>query len=484
MEFFLRLSLAATIAGTSAFGTAATPPHPDPAYGGLGDGIARMRIDHDDGAKDAAATAVGMPDGRLLLGGVTSNGLAAERRFAVAMFTADGSPDTSFGPEGSGRFVMGLGDASDLVGIAAVDDGNLLVLGSTLRNEGVLAKLDRRGAYAAGFGDAGLRVLKAETFLDGGTIFRPMRLLPLRDSGILVVGYAMSNTSACTGVARLTADGAFDESFAGDGAICIAPARRTAADAVFAFGNNAYERDDGSVLIVGSAHHATSADLDMFVAHVEEGGSLDVAFGAEGTGFAFANFGSGDSGYAHGIDVDSLGRIVIAGPVSPPSSNIDVHLGIARMHADGRLDTAFAVDGRREIDDAVLGAGSQAALDVRIVDGDRVLIGGWAAEEERVAMTVMLRADGLLDDAYGQNGIFRQAVATAPEDGIVSPAPHSLLLAGDYLYFFGSIPVGAPLPDVSRNTAFAATRYVLPLFNDGFDIAATPNATHLSGYVQ
>ncbi|MGN6520588.1 MAG: hypothetical protein ACTHK2_14285 [Dokdonella sp.] len=473
MELFLRLTFAATLAGTSVFGAAATPPHADPAYGGLDDGIARMRIDHDDGARDAAATAVGMPDGRLLLGGISSNGPVAERRFAVAMFTADGRPDTSFGPDGSGRFVMSLGDASDLVGVASVDDGNLLVLGSTLRNDGVLVKLDRRGAYVRGFGDGGLRVLEAGTFLDGGIIFRPMRLLPLRGGGILVVGYAMSNTSACAGVARLTEDGAFDASFAGDGAICIAPAR-TPGEAPFAFGNNAYERDDGRLLIVGSALHASGADLDMFVAQVEEDGSLGVAFGTEGTGFAFVGFGSGDSDYAHAIDLDSLGRIVVAGPVSPPSSNIDVHLGIARLLADGRLDTAFAVDGRRELDDALLGAGSQAALDVRIVDGDRVLVGGWAAEEERVAMTVMLRADGHLDATYGQNGVFRQAAPAAPEDGIVSPAPHSLLLAGDYLYFVGSIPVGAPLPDFSRNTAFAATRYVLPLFNDDFDVAATP----------
>ena len=56
---------------------------------------------------------------------------------------------------------MSLGDASDLVGVASVDDGNLLVLGSTLRNDGVLVKLDRRGAYVRGFGDGGLRVLEA-----------------------------------------------------------------------------------------------------------------------------------------------------------------------------------------------------------------------------------------------------------------------------------------------------------------------------------
>ena len=458
----------------SSFATAANPPYSDPAYGGLGDGIARVRINTGDGAGDAATAASAMIDGRIVLGGVTGTAnQAGSRRLAFARLTQNGDSDPSFGPAGSGRIVLPLGDIDSLLGVEATAGGPLLFLAATAQNTVLVGKIDQQGGFVSSFGQNGVRSIAAARFIENGTIFRPLNLKVLSDGAILVVGIAMSNTSVCAAIARLTADGAFDAGFAGGGTLCLAPPRDLPP---YALGADAVELADGHLLVSGSAYRTGGAGRDMFVARLAASGAIDAGFGVDGNGFAFVGFDQGGSldDSARGIAVDSRGRIVIAGGVASDVSANDIDIGVARLFGDGRIDLSFGVEGKFVIGDWELDAGQQGATDVRILAGDRILVGGWSQGEERVSIALMLAEGGYRDEYFGEFGLFRQAASTAPEGTIVIPQVHNLLLAGDHLHFFGSIPVGPPLPDFSRNHAFAVARYVMPLFADGFDIVIKP----------
>lgn len=463
------LAAAAAFAFSATLASAPHPPRADLPYGNRGDGIARLRIGTAEGASDAATAGSAMPDGRLVLGGVT--GIANQpdtRQLAFARLTALGGSDPSFGPAGSGRIVLPLADVDTLVGVEATAGGPLLFLATTAQNTAVVGKLHENGGFVSSFGRNGLSALGPDLFFADATLFRPLRMVRLSDGGLLVIGSAMSSTSVCAAIARLTEGGSLDARFAGDGALCIAPPRDPSP---YALGADAVELADGRLLVAGSAPHANGAGRDMFVARVGASGELDTTFGTDGNGFAFVGFDQGGSldDSAQAIAVDARGRIVVAGGIASDAAANDQDIGVARLRDDGRIDSAFAVEGRYSLGDWPLGAGQQGASDVRILPGERILVGGWTQGQARVGIAVMLTEGGYQDEFFGESGIVRQAATTDPEDAVVAPAPHALLWSGDHLYFLGSIAVGPPAPDSAWRHAFAAARFVLPLFVDGFD---------------
>ncbi|WP_395682164.1 hypothetical protein [Dokdonella sp.] len=446
-------------------------PIRDPAFGGRNDGIARIRISADDTARDTARAAVALPDGRLVLGGMTQ---AAERiRFQFARLKGDGSPDATFGQEGNGAFVLDVEDISAMTHMLAPDEHTLLFAGTTLESTGIIGKVDDHGVLDKTFGEAGLRFVDASLFIDAGTLYTPMRLVPLRSNKTLVVGFAFSSLSACAALLRLTETGELDTTFGNDGAACLAPQRD---NQQWALGTGAVETADGTLYLTGAAYHQGGNGFDMFVARLTADGRLDTQFGNEGSGFAFANFDSGGDLHdiAHDIAIDDGNRIVIAGSVAAPSNGNDFDMGIARLLPDGSLDPSFANEGRLQFSVSLDGSSTDAAQDIELIEGNRLLIGGWSKERQQIATLLMLDERGRLDPRFGTGGVFQQAATSAPDDDVIAVVPHNLLRAGDHIYLFGSVPVGDPLPDSSRPWAFAATRYVLPLFDDGFDEVPSP----------
>jgi uncharacterized delta-60 repeat protein len=463
------------IAGCASFAHAQRPLS-DPAFGGHGDGIARFRISANDQARDTALAAAVLADGRLVLGGTME--ASGQTRFQFARLTPDGAPDTTFGSDGSGAFALDLPSVTTMTHLIASDEHAILFAGTTLHNTGIIGKVDDRGMLDSRFGQDGLRVVDVERFLEGGIVYRPLRLLRLRSGRTLVVGFALSGQpSACAALLRLTEDGALDRTFADDGVACLAP--HTDAPPL-ALGTMVTEAGDGTLFLTGGAYHDGGSGFDMFVARMDANGRPDADFGSDGSGFAYVGFDSGGGLHdiAHDIAIDGANRIVVAGAVAAPWSDNDFDMGIARLLADGRIDASFAEGGRLQFSPPIDGGSTEVAQDIALVDGNRVLVGGWSKEQRQVATLLMLDDSGRLDPHFGDGGVFRQAATTAPEDEVVAVVPHNFLQAGDHLYLFGSIPVGEPLPDLHRRWAFAATRYVLPLFDDGFDAAPEPTGTH------
>src|SRR4029079_14218024 len=121
-------------------------------------------------------------------------------------------------------------------------------------------------------------------------------------------------------------------------------------------------------LLVTGAFTASSNDLA--VARYTADGVLDVTFSDDG--FAtFDLFGSTDSGYRLVVQTD--GKIVVAGSSLVSSLT---NLMVARLNADGTLDTTFSDDG---VFVSTFGTGSTIVNGLAIQSDGRIVVGGYAA---------------------------------------------------------------------------------------------------------
>ena len=97
---------------------------------------------------------------------------------------------------------------------------------------------------------------------------------------------------------------------------------------------------DGKIVVAGSASSNTGKDFAL--ARYNTNGSLDAGFGTGGK--ATTDFAS-DNDDAHGMAIQSDGRILAAGSVNSANPAYS-DFGLVRYNADGSLDAAFGVGGR------------------------------------------------------------------------------------------------------------------------------------------
>jgi len=252
---------------------------------------------------------------------------------------------------------------------------------------------------------------------------------------------------------RLAADGSSDTSFGGGGGrICIAPALTTGATSITSSG---HVLADGRILLAGASLHSGGSAGDMSVARLLSDGTLDLDFGPDHDGWAFVAFDQGGTlnDGATAMAVDAAGRILLAGSFEVADGQ---DIAIARLLADGRPDLSFGTQGRVQIE---LTPGSyhlnQANSIVELPNGD-ILVG--ALVNNAAGVSIALKPDGEPDPAFGESGIYYSPQATPPVRS------SQQILAGDYIYRAGdSVNTGG-------HSDFAATRAVMPLFTDGFEI--------------
>lgn len=178
---------------------------------------------------------------------------------------------------------------------------------------------------------------------------------------LLVVALA---TAAMLGItsAASASPGALDASFDGDG-IVMTPIGTV--DQAFAMAIDG----DGRILLAGFAF-TTPTKKDFALARYNANGTLDTTFSADGR--AMLNFGAGTDDEAFDVAIDSSGRIVVAGS-STNGSQTD--FAIARLLADGTLDSSFDTDGLATTDFA---GGADVANGVAITPGDGIVAAGSA----------------------------------------------------------------------------------------------------------
>lgn len=240
--------------------------------GGVDSYCLDMAIRSDDSIVLAGWVGVGP------VGGTTPNGTA------LAKFKPDGTPDSTFG--GSGTVHAPI--AADERGTVIADQGAKGVVVFTESNAptgGVLRRYQADGSIDSAFGSGGTATLPA-----AAKKFSARNLVVQSDGKLLLAGSALNASNNWNfAVARLSADGQIDSTFAAGGLVVVA-------GTVCELANEARINTNGSIMLVGESHDCYDPQsYQPLMAKLTPTGAPDPNFGTQGKSLLFAP----TSGQAH-----------------------------------------------------------------------------------------------------------------------------------------------------------------------------------------
>ena len=333
----------------------------DPTFGNKGKVLTSL---HNCGAAVCIADPIGaflQPDGKIVVG--------VRSAASVLRYLGNGSLDLNFGSKGVAPAPKGLGGEAAII---LQDDGKIVVAGENTVTNGTavtVARLNSNGTLDANFGSGGI----AAATLDGAGRGLGEAVLIQPDDAILVaatVNKPIRPVTSVTALARFNPDGTLDSGFGNGGAEIISGATSGAhAAAVLQGGeilvvngsaiaqftsNGTLEPITGGTIVAtsgsglflpnGNFLHATtvstgSLSSEAQVLEFTHTGAKDSAFNNPMFTFIADGFNQGDS---TGLPAD--GKIVVGGARFAPDSSSSVD-GLARLNADGSLDSLFGNGG-------------------------------------------------------------------------------------------------------------------------------------------
>ena len=359
----------AAIAGCAALGvplfaTGATGDL-DPSFGKRGTSLAQV----DSTGSGAARIAV-MPNGKLIAAGVGFDGLGedTDADFAVVGFSANGKLDKRFGKKGASVFDFGEDYVWELPNdLAITADRKLLVGGSTeigddFDSAAGVARLTADGSFDDSLAGDGTLGANPEGLEDASAV------VPLADGDFLVAGPSGKSVA----VARFNADGSLDAAYAGDGVATHDLGGQARV------GRAVVDGGGGIVVAVGSS------------AIGKDGFGL-VRFGADGTfDAAFGNGGmaSGD-GRVDELALAPGGKLVAAGGKS-----------VSRFDSAGDPDKSFAGDGGF----AFAGPKRFGAEGLAVAENGSLVLAGAGGRKAKHFAVARVKRSGKLDRRFGDGG--------------------------------------------------------------------------------
>ncbi|GAA2875685.1 hypothetical protein [Streptomyces mexicanus] len=329
---------------------------------------------------------------------------------------ASGGLDPSFG--GDGKVVdQDISAGLEGHGLAVQDDGKVVVLGSSYGGgfgaDFVMARYDPDGTLDSGFGNGGVVV----TDFEGDEAAHGLALQP--DGKIVVAGTTQRpGSEGCCWftVARYQPDGALDTDFGEGGRTITDFGADGAADA-----SAVTVQPDGRIVAVGQSGG------DIAVARYDSDGDPDPTF--SGDGRLTTHFSAGDFSNAHDVALQSDGRIVVAGGVGLGNPGYRPAFALVRYTTDGSLDTSFDGDGKR-----VVGfSGEAQGYGLALIPGGDMAVAGYVTPSGGVSRFALARlnADGSLDTGFDGDGKVTTTFAgTASARDVALQSDGKLVVAG------------------------------------------------------
>jgi uncharacterized delta-60 repeat protein len=313
-------------------------------------------------ANNSVYTSVVQPDGKILLGGnfTTCNGVVRNR---IARINADGSLDTAFDTT--------VGANNSIKSIGLQSDGKIVIGGSFTSYNGTtsnrIARINSDSTVDA-------------TFNVGSGFDFGVNFIISQPDGRLIVGgnFFSYNDTNCVGIARIDSNGTIDAPFSSN--------PNSGTDAAV---NSIAIRPNGKILAVGSFSNCNGY-LRSRIANMNANGSIDTGF------YPYLRNGNSTDGDIRTMAVQSDGKIVIGGFFNSyhgmPRNNI------ARLNADGSLDLSFNVGTGTDVIIHKLAITSDNKI---IIIGEFVTYNG--VTRNRIAR---LNADGTLDTSFTTSANF------------------------------------------------------------------------------
>src|SRR5215469_6444278 len=338
------------------------------------------------------------PDGKIVVAGISFIGIsAAGGDFAVARYNTDGTLDSSFGVRGKVTTDFGLTDQASSVVVQP--DGKIIVAGGTYLTfpaaggQFALARYNSDGSLDTSFGVGGL----VRTNFGSSGCFASA--LVLQGDGKVIAGgtnYIDLQTNSDFGLVRYNSDGSLDSSFGNGGEVT------TEFDGLLDNVSAVLVQPDGRIIAVGAASSAITS-FDFALVRYLSNGTIDTTSGSAGkvrTDFGGSNI---DMAFAAALQPD--GKIVAAG-TNTDATGSKITFAIARYNSNGTLDATFDSKGRASVD---FGSFNQAAKAVLIQSDGKIVTVGFPDDEASDSdfWLARLNANGSLDTSFGVGGKVR-----------------------------------------------------------------------------
>ncbi len=307
---------------------------------------------------------------------------------------ASGALDTTFHGTGKYRFDIVAGQPGSAYAVAVQPDGKIVVLGqiwpSDTNGNIVVVRLTKAGALDTTFNGTGKRT----TDLGGYDEASRVVLDPATGKIIVTGAKCASNGSNCdAAVLRFNPNGKPDMTFNGTG------------KRVDDFGggdNGGYGgvalQADGKIVVSGYMANPLTHDYDFAVYRYTQAGTLDKTFA--GTGKKAIGFGAGRQDFASSIAVQPDGKIVVVGTTYDASFS-NLNFAIARLNANGTLDSTFSGDGKQTTN---FGGNENARAVAIQPDGKIVVVGLKQVGSTRSFALARYKPNGDLDSTFAGTG--------------------------------------------------------------------------------
>ena len=358
--------------------------------------------------------------------------------------------DPTFGSGGAVDVTVPTSGIDAAGAVLALPGGKVLAAGSSspvsagIRAAFALARYNPDGSLDSLFGAGGLAVVPARESA-------AINALALQGDGKVL---AAGRVGSLMAVARFTADGALDTTFAGDGVVTSGRLPGAANDVVL--------QSDGRIVVAADGFNVLRLLPD---------GQFDPSFG-NGDGIADANFGVQGRSAATGVRVLGDGKVLASGRalVQDGASAFNA-VALVRFNPDGSLDTAFGTGGK--VVTQVSTASQTSVEDMTLApDGDVVVAGrtGPLPAVWNDGFVVRYDASGALDASFDGDG--RLIVPSTPfvavevQSGgqVLAGAVPRQLVGHVALEIYGYLPNGATDPSFGGGDG-RASAFVFPSFN-------------------
>ncbi len=221
------------------------------------------------------------------------------------------------------------------------------------------------------------------------------------DGKILVCGLKSFSINGNVYLARYNVNGSLDINFGNNGIVFTPLTTESGGNRIMKLLPN------GKILVSGSKSSSNNLNyFDFATARYNSDGSIDTTFGTNGIVITDIN---GNGNEANGIDVQSDGKIIVAGNTYINGIvSMDVFTTLVRYLPDGTIDTTFGTDGKVVLNLLVPNS-EQYLWDIKILPDDSILLGVTTTALEtndffKNIAILKVNSDGTSDTTFGTNG--------------------------------------------------------------------------------
>lgn len=282
----------------------------DTSFNGTGKRVIPFDTPGQNVSSEANAVVI-RPNGKILVVGVVdgSSTFATRNDFALAQLNSNGSLDTSFGPDHTGRVETDFSRTEDVAkAVALQSDGRAVVVGCATTFGTYNFAVSRYNV------DGSVESVGTYDFNGGDDFATGVAIQP--DGKVLLGGHARSSRGDRDfAVLRLNADLNPDNSFGAAGkALADFGTSTDAAEALVL-------QSDGKIVLVGSTVCCNFGPTDFGLVRFNPNGSLDTPFGPYGDAVALTGFSGFNPDSAFAVTLDGDGRLVTAGTAFVPGDD-------------------------------------------------------------------------------------------------------------------------------------------------------------------